>query len=522
VYVGRLLPAAGLRIYISLIRFPGVAEVTASAVAMTIIFGIIVFGAATGIYAGLHREMNLEQWTVGGRRFGLLLFWLLMAGDIYTTFSFLGAGGFAYSRGGPTLYIIAYLTLAYVISFFLGPRVWEVGKKFSLHTQSDLILLRYRSKHLAAIVALVGVVFLIPYLQLQLTGLGIIVQVASFDAISRPLAITIGFVIVAGFVLSSGIRAVAWVSVLKDALMLIAVVCVGFGVPYHYFGGIGPMFQTLIPAKAQHFTMPGSTTTMGHSWFITTILLNACGCYMWPSNFGPLFSAKSADTLRRNAVIMPLYNLMLPLLFFVGFAAMLVTPGLKDSNLALLTIVRKTFPPWFLGLVGGAGALTAMVPAAVIVLTAGTLFAKNIVRPLFVPAMSDDAVARLAKIMVVVFSALALYIAVHSSQTLVGILLFAYNGISQLFPAVVLGLYWKRATATGVLAGLFAGVGCAMFLVFSNHDPLFGVNAGFIALCINLAVTTLVSLVTVGISHPLEDQVASAAFVGSQTHQVGS
>src|SRR5262252_4126482 len=140
---------------------------TPAVVAMTIIFGIIVFGALTGIYAGLRREMNLEQWTVAGRRFGLLLFWLLMAGDIYTTFSFLGAGGFAYSRVGPTLYIIAYLTLAYVISFFLGPRVWEVGRKFSLHTQSDLILLRYRSKHLAAIVALVGVVFLIPYLQLQ-------------------------------------------------------------------------------------------------------------------------------------------------------------------------------------------------------------------------------------------------------------------------------------------------------------------------------------------------------------------
>jgi len=496
---------------------------TPAVVAMTIIFGIIVFGALTGIYAGLRREMNLEQWTVAGRRFGLLLFWLLMAGDIYTTFSFLGAGGFAYSRGGPTLYIIAYLTLAYVILFFLGPRIWEVGRKYSLHTQSDFILVRYGNKYLAGIVALVGVVFLIPYLQLQLTGLGIIVQVASFDTVSRSLAITIGFVIVALFILSSGIRAVAWVSVLKDALMVIAVVCVGFGVPYHYFGGIGPMFQALLPARAQHFTMPGSTTSMGHTWFITTVLLNACGCFMWPSNFGPLFSAKSADTLRRNAVIMPLYNLMLPVLFFVGFGAIIITPGLKDSNLALLTTVRNTFSPWFLGLVGGAGALTAMVPAAVIVLTAGTLFAKNVVRPMFLPGMSDDSVAKLAKIMVVVFSALALYIAIRSSQALVGILLFAYNGISQLFPAVVLGLYWKRATATGVLIGLLVGVGSAMFLVFSKQDPFFGLNVGFIALCLNLAVTTVVSLVTVTPQHPLADQEVPPAFVApSYGHQPGS
>src|SRR6516225_295639 len=142
-----------------------------SMIAMAIIFGIVFIGAVTGIYAGFRRQMNLEQWTVGGRGFGLILVWLLMAGEIYTTFAFLGASGWAYSRGGPTLYIPAYLTLAYVISFFILPRIWEVGRKFSLHTQSDFFLHRYGNKYLAGLVAIVGVLFIIPYLQLQLTGL---------------------------------------------------------------------------------------------------------------------------------------------------------------------------------------------------------------------------------------------------------------------------------------------------------------------------------------------------------------
>jgi SSS family solute:Na+ symporter len=333
-------------------------------------------------------------------------------------------------------------------------------------------------------------------LQLQLTGLGIIVEVASYQAISRPLAMLIAFVIVAGFVFASGIRAVAWVSVLKDVLMLVAAFSIGIGIPYHYFGGIRPMFYALAQAKATHLTMPGSTAHMGHAWYVSTVLLTACGFYMWPHAFGSVFTAKSGDTLRRNAVIMPLYGITLPLLFFVGFTAILVIPGLKNGDLALLTMVRQTFSPWFLGLVGGAGALTAMVPAAVLILSAATLFAKNFFRPLFKPSMKDDEVAKLAKVMVVVMTGVALYFAIYSSTTLVGLLLLAYAGIAQFFPGVIFGLCWKRVTTAGVFTGLSAGVGMAMVLVFTKHDPFFGLNAGFVALCVNVAVTVTASLCT--------------------------
>ena len=78
-----------------------------------------------GLYAGARHKMDLEQWTVGGRGFGLLLVWLLMAGEVYTTFTFLGASGWAYSRGGPALYILAYMPLAYVLSFFILPPIWD-------------------------------------------------------------------------------------------------------------------------------------------------------------------------------------------------------------------------------------------------------------------------------------------------------------------------------------------------------------------------------------------------------------
>ncbi len=467
-----------------------------SGVALTIIFSIIAAGACIGFLAGAHRKLDLEQWTVGGRGFGVVLVYLLMAGEVYTTFSFLGASGWAYSRGGPALYIMAYLTLAYVVAFFILPPIWELGRRHGLQTESDFFARRYGSKYLAAFVCLAGVVFLIPYVQLQFTGLGIIVEVASFDGIRRGPAMVIAVTILAAFVLASGVRAVAWVSVLKDALMVLAALAIGIGVPYAHFGGVGKMFSALAHAHPAHLTMPGATPNLGHTWYISTVLLTSLGFYMWPHSFAATFTARSGDIIRRNAVVMPLYTLTLAFVFFAGFSAVVALPGLANGDMALLTMVRATFPAWFLGVIGGAGALTAMVPAAIFTLTAATLFAKNFYRPLFAPAMTDDQVARLARVMVVVLSLIGLLFAIYSSTTLVSLLLLGYAGVGQFFPGVVLGLFWRRVTLTGVFTGLVVGVGTVGGLALTKHDPLFGINGGFLALCLNFLLTVGVSLAT--------------------------
>jgi len=171
--------------------------------------------------------------------------------------------------------------------------------------------------------------------------------------------------------------------------------------------------------------------------------------------------------------------------------------------LRFLTIVRKSFPPWFLGLVGGAGALTAMVPASIFILTAATLFAKNLYRPVFAPSMTDDQVAKLARVMVVVIGVVSLCVAIYTSTTLVSLLLVGYAGVTQFFPGVILGLYWRRVTAPAVLAGLIAGVATSVFLMLSHRDPFFGWSAGFVALCLNFIITILLSLLTPAVSRPL-------------------
>jgi SSS family solute:Na+ symporter len=135
-----------------------------------------------------------------------------------------------------------------------------------------------------------------------------------------------------------------------------------------------------------------------------------------------------------------------------------------------------------------------MVPAAIQILTAATLFSKNICRPVLAPRMTDTHVATLAKMMVLVLTSGALYLAIHSSVSLVSLLLMGYAGVAQFFPGVVLGLYTKKVSATGIFAGMFCGVAVVAFLILTKRDPWIGLNPGFVALCLNFAVVIAVTV----------------------------
>lgn len=107
--------------------------------ALLIIFASLLAALYFGIRAQKGKDMNMEQWTVGGRGFGTIFIFLLVAGEIYTTFTFLGGSGWAYSKGAPAYYVLAYISLAYVLSYWLLPPIWRYAKEHKLVSQSDFL-----------------------------------------------------------------------------------------------------------------------------------------------------------------------------------------------------------------------------------------------------------------------------------------------------------------------------------------------------------------------------------------------
>src|SRR5687768_14269326 len=106
-------------------------------IALVVIGAFLALSIFLGIRARRGKDMDLEEWSVGGRGFGTLFVFLLLAGEIYTTFAFLGGSGWAYGEGGPAFYILSYGCLAYIMSFWLLPVVWHYAKDNRLHSQAD-------------------------------------------------------------------------------------------------------------------------------------------------------------------------------------------------------------------------------------------------------------------------------------------------------------------------------------------------------------------------------------------------
>ncbi len=470
-------------------------------VSFLVIFLFIIVATIVGMMPGMKKKMNLEEWAVGGRSFGRWLSWFILAGEIYTAFAFLGASGWAYNRGGPTFYMIGYGALAYVVGYYILPKISPLGKKYGLMTQPDLIEHLYKSRTLAVLTAVIGVAFLLPYLQLQLTGLGLIIETCSYGQVTRIPAMLIAFLLVASFVYLSGLKGVAATAVIKDVSMMIAVAFFGIYLPIHYFGSVGGMFEALDAAKPGFLTLPGGTKNFDVSWVMSTLALTGLGFYMWPHFVPNSFSAKSPNVLRHNAIYLPLYQICMLFPMLVGFTALLVlSPPLKTPDMAFMTMVREVFPGWALGLVGGAGALACMIPAADLLLSTSMLFTRGIYLKTVGQNATPETLGRLARIVVLVLTGIALCLAIFLPNMLVNLLLTGYSGVTQFFPMIVLGLFWKKATKLGAYAGLIIGEILVFTLILGKMDPYaiagMNLNAGFVALVVNMAVYVVVSLIT--------------------------
>ncbi|HXM54347.1 MAG TPA: sodium:solute symporter family protein [Candidatus Dormibacteraeota bacterium] len=469
-----------------------------AALALVIAVGAIALGV---LLAARGRRIDIREWAVGGRRFGAVLYWFLSVGEVFTTFALLGAVGFVYAYGAPAYYILGPATLSAALGYWLLPRIWLAGRRHDLLTQGDYFAARFGSPWFGAVLAVAGIVALLPYLQVQLTGLALIVGLL----LGTPASQAATYVVLAGaaavaFVLFGGMRSVAFSAIVKDVLLIgvLLVLVAGIGAVVHagspldVFGAAARRY----PAAA---TLPGRVAALRYNdlWFMSTLLLSPLSAWTFPHAFQTAYTASGPGAVRRNLVFQPLYSLMYVLLFVLGLAALLAVPGLKNSNAALVALVGTRFPGWVAGLLAGTGVLVALIPSAVILLACASLLSRNVYRVAF-PRASDSTLLLVSRLAVVAFAAIAVAMSVQSGQTIVAIFISALSAVSQLFPSILLSFTWRRITGWGAIAGLLTGgvivaVGPIATVVTTS---LGGLLPAIPALAANVLVTVVVSLLT--------------------------
>ncbi|MBC3239475.1 sodium:solute symporter family protein [Pseudomonas trivialis] len=461
------------------------------------VVGSIVFGRVRQA-----RKRSLADWAVGGRSLGGLLFWFVNAGEIYTTFAVFGIAGYAWALGAPAYLAFCSVSLSYAIGYWLMPKIWKAGRLRGLITQADFFANRYDSRWLGITTGVIGIGALIVYVQIQLVSLGLIVSLTFDGALSTTASTIVAGCLMVAFVLFAGLRSAAFAAAVKDILMIVLVVVLAWTVADAV--GASSLIDIFTKAEAAHpgigkfpgLDLSSPTTSV---WLMTSAINIALGNWVFPHLFQVSYSANSATSIRRNAIWQPIYSLAFGFIILLGFAALVAGTQPPDGNMnaVLLQFVTDKYPQWVIGLLAGTGFLLALAPGSVLLLTAGSIFGRNIVAP-FKPQLSEKQSLRISRTSVVVFAAIAVAITLTQKGSLVSILLSAYSAIGMLAPGVFLGFLWRRTSAAGVVCGIIVGF---MILLLPSSSAYLATalpnwEPGLIAMLANALVVMGVSVLT--------------------------
>jgi len=460
---------------------------------------ILLFGLITvlGFVAAHWRKGDLDQlheWGLGGRRFGTLITWFLIGGDLYTAYTFIAVPALAFGAGAIAFFAVPYTIMIYPILFLVFPRLWYVCRKHNYVTAADFVRGRFGNRWLALAIAITGIVATLPYIALQLVGLQVVIggMGVSGTGYAGDVPLIIAFVILAAFTYTSGLRAPASIAIVKDLLIYLTAFAVVIAVPIQ-LGGFGNIFAKIPPAKLL-LAVPGATTTGAYGVYATLALGSALALFLYPHSITGILAASSGHAVRRNAALLPGYSFMLGLLALVGFFAIATgVSGLPEfaggfkqfgNSFAVPALFLHTFPSWFVGIAFAAIGIGALVPAAIMSIAAANLYTRNIHREFVNRNPTDRQESQMAKwvSLIVKFGALA-FIVFVPQKFAIYLQLLGGIWIIQTLPSVMLGCYTRWFNDWALLIGWFVGIGLGtwMFIAakLAPNYPLVIAGHGF-------------------------------------------
>jgi len=445
----------------------------------TIIFvALFLFVTWLGFVAARWRKADLNllhEWGLGGRRFGTMVTWFLLGGDLYTAYTFIAVPALVFGKGAMGFFAVPYTILIYPILYLVFPRLWAIAHERGHVTAADYVRDRFGSRMLALAFALTGIVATMPYIALQLVGMEVVIGALGFPAggFVSHIPLIIAFIILAAFTYTSGLRAPALIAIVKDVLIFVTVFAAVVIIPAK-LGGYGAIFAS-VPAEKLTLTPPSGDSLGSYSAYATLALGSALALFLYPHAMTGILSSSSGNVIRRNAALLAAYSFILGLIALLGYMA--IAAGVDRDpayaagfaqygpNFAVPALFLASFPSWFVGVAFAAIAIGALVPAAIMSIACANLFTRNLYKEFIRPDCSQADEARMAKIvsLVVKIGAVVFILAIPQAYA-IQLQLLGGIWIIQLLPPILLGLYTRSFNALALLIGWAAGTAIGTYM----------------------------------------------------------
>lgn len=416
--------------------------------------------AYIGSVAFRRGKQNTEDFFLAGRSIGPAVFFLSLFATNMTAFAILGSSGAAYKQGigifgmmASSSGIVIPLTI-----FFIGTRIWSLGKKFGHMTQVQFFRDRWECSRVGTYLFVLSAAMLIPYMIISIIGGGQVLQdISRSSAESAPLipywlGCLIVTIVVTVNVFFGGMRGVVWVNVFQTILFLlfgtVAFITIGNGLP----GGLSNFVHNMAADPANGALLSRERMPQEVFWSYLFIPLSSI---MFPHMSIMCLSAKKMSAFRQTVIIYPIAIMLiwLPCVFLGALGAQAI-PGLKETDGVLLHLLSQYAPAWLAGLLG-AGIISAVMGSDCHqVLALSTMFTKDIFSYYGgLEKYGEKGMVIFARGFVIVVTTIAYVIALMRPTSIFELAIrFAFSGFAALAPIMIAALFWKRSTKYGALA----------------------------------------------------------------------
>ncbi len=403
---------------------------------------------------------------------------------------FIAFGGMAATAGVISFYLLSYSLLTVVLMYLMAKPVWTWGKAFDLKTQPDLLALRYDSRAIRTISAIVGIVSGLPWLILGMVSLGTLFRYMSLGTLSYTSAVVAGIVVIAIrqiWTVRMGMRGVVISDMVQGLVAYVGGTIILVGLISWMAAAKGITFETL---NARMFVLPGVGSTEGPLFLFSLILTGTIGGWCWPVIFVRLFTADGVRSLKQSAALaVPLSLVFATALLSFGMLASALPSVAAHPDDVWFIVSQEAGGAWLLGLAGVVVLAASMGNIDGHIQATGTQLANDIVGNFW--QLDHAQLIFVAKVGMVALTLLAAWIACLDLPALFTIAILAYQGIIQLAVPQFLGIFWKRGNKHGAIAGMVVGFSLAVVLeyFFPLYLPwAFGLTSGVVALAVNLVI----------------------------------
>ncbi len=476
--------------------------------AILISLGILVYA----IFIVWHGFRSFKSTSESSEKFftadrGLNPFVLLCTTSIsvFSALAFYGAPSGIY-KDGIGFYSNTGGMVAALMFVVVGYRLWLLGREYGFTTPVDYLRSRYYSDGYGLFVSTFLILFIVPYVAMQLVAIGDAVVVTTDGMVPYVIAVAVGTIVVSLHIIGGGMGSVAWMDTFH--------MCLGFGtlitlivyLTMRYFPNGG--FAEAVQIMQQNGTFdilscPGPNGTFNWKGMISNALTGAIATVVWPHIFMRTFVASSKENFRQMSWAMPLsYVLVYSPIVIIGaiLAPAILGPGFEKPD-NIVAILSTQYAPPFIAFISLLCLFAFGVSTAdSLLLSASAMASRDIylhhVYELKGKTSDSKQVVKFGRLVLLLLMIITLVIVALKPASITD---YAYKLSSpffaQILPATLFGLFWKRASKEGAIAGTVSGLLVAIILTFFVKPP-FGFSALVWALVVNTLLLVVVSLCT--------------------------